>query len=35
VISPQRVSGARLGVYRNPPDLGEHNEEVLAELRAR
>lgn len=35
VISPQRVSGARLGVYRNPPALGEHTDEVLAELRAK
>jgi crotonobetainyl-CoA:carnitine CoA-transferase CaiB-like acyl-CoA transferase len=33
VISPQHLSGARLGVYRNPPTLGEHTEEVLAELR--
>lgn len=35
VISPQRVSGKRLGVYRNPPALGEHTEEVLAELKSR
>ncbi|HUP96213.1 MAG TPA: CoA transferase [Burkholderiales bacterium] len=34
MISPQRVSGERLGVYRNPPALGEHTQEVLAELRA-
>ena len=34
MISPQRVSGERLGVYRNPPALGEHTHEVLAELRA-
>jgi crotonobetainyl-CoA:carnitine CoA-transferase CaiB-like acyl-CoA transferase len=33
VISPQHLSGARLGVYRNPPALGEHTDEVLAELR--
>lgn len=33
VGSPQRVSGARLGIHRNPPALGEHTEEVLAELR--
>ncbi len=32
VISPQRVSGVRLGVYRNPPALGEHTTEVLEEL---
>ena len=35
VISPQRISGQRLGVYRNPPALGEHTEEVLAEMRNR
>jgi formyl-CoA transferase len=35
IVSPQRVSGQRLGVYRNPPALGEHTEEVLAELRDR
>jgi crotonobetainyl-CoA:carnitine CoA-transferase CaiB-like acyl-CoA transferase len=29
VISPQRVSGERLGVYRNPPALGEHTAEVI------
>ena len=33
VISPQRISGQRLGVYRNPPALGEHTAEILAELR--
>jgi crotonobetainyl-CoA:carnitine CoA-transferase CaiB-like acyl-CoA transferase len=32
VISPQRVSGERLGVYRPPPALGEHTAEVLADL---
>jgi crotonobetainyl-CoA:carnitine CoA-transferase CaiB-like acyl-CoA transferase len=32
VISPQRVSGERLGVYRNPPALGEHTHEVLSEI---
>ena len=32
VISPQHVGGERLGTYRNPPALGEHTEEVLAEL---
>ena len=31
-ISPQRISGRRLGVYRNPPALGEHTAEVLAEI---
>jgi formyl-CoA transferase len=35
VISPQRISGQRLGVYRNPPALGEHTQEVLAEIRNR
>ena len=33
IISPQRVGGRRLGVYRKPPALGEHTDEVLAELR--
>lgn len=33
VVSPQRVSGARLGVYRHPPGLGEHTAEVLSEIR--
>lgn len=32
VISPQRVSGQALGVYRNPPALGQHTAEVLKEL---
>lgn len=32
IISPQRVSGERLGVYRNPPALGEHTTEVINEL---
>ncbi len=32
VISPQRVSGLALGVYRNPPALGQHTAEVLDEL---
>ena len=32
VISPQRVSGQSLGVYRNPPALGQHTAEVLEEL---
>ena len=33
IISPQRISGTRLGVYRGPPALGEHTDEVLGELR--
>jgi formyl-CoA transferase len=33
VISPQRLGGKRLGVYRSPPALGEHTQEVLAELK--
>jgi crotonobetainyl-CoA:carnitine CoA-transferase CaiB-like acyl-CoA transferase len=32
LISPQQISGQRLGVYRNPPALGEHTDEVLAEI---
>jgi len=32
IVSPQRISGQRLGVYRNPPALGEHTAEVLAEI---
>jgi crotonobetainyl-CoA:carnitine CoA-transferase CaiB-like acyl-CoA transferase len=32
LISPQQLSGQRLGVYRNPPALGEHTDEVLAEI---
>ncbi len=32
VISPQRMSGERLGVYRNPPALGEHTIEVISEI---
>jgi crotonobetainyl-CoA:carnitine CoA-transferase CaiB-like acyl-CoA transferase len=32
VISPQRVSGERLGVYRNPPGLGEHTTEVIKNI---
>ncbi len=35
VISPQRISGARLGVYRDPPGLGAHTDEVLDELATR
>ncbi len=33
VISPQHVSGQRLGVRRGPPALGAHTEEVLSELK--
>jgi formyl-CoA transferase len=33
VVSPQRVSGRKLGVRRGPPALGAHTEEVLSELR--
>jgi formyl-CoA transferase len=32
IVSPQRVSGTRLGVYRHPPGLGEHTTEVLSEI---
>lgn len=32
VISPQRVSGEQLGVYRSPPALGQHTAEVLSEI---
>ena len=32
VISPQQVSGQRLGLRRAPPALGEHTGEVLREL---
>jgi crotonobetainyl-CoA:carnitine CoA-transferase CaiB-like acyl-CoA transferase len=35
VASPQRLGGRGLDVYRNPPALGEHTNEVLAELAAR
>lgn len=34
VVSPQKVSGRGLGVYRRPPALGEHTDEVLAELKS-
>jgi crotonobetainyl-CoA:carnitine CoA-transferase CaiB-like acyl-CoA transferase len=32
LLSPQRIAGEGLGVYRNPPALGEHTDEVLAEI---
>ncbi|MBM3373030.1 MAG: CoA transferase, partial [Betaproteobacteria bacterium] len=32
VISPQRISGRRLGLRRGPPALGADTGEVLAEL---
>jgi crotonobetainyl-CoA:carnitine CoA-transferase CaiB-like acyl-CoA transferase len=32
MISPQRVSGQRLGVYRAPPALGQHTVEVMTEI---
>ena len=35
VVSPQRVSGQRLGVRRAPPALGAHTEEILSEIKAR
>ncbi len=35
VVSPQRVSGQRLGVRRAPPALGQHTEEILSALKAR
>jgi crotonobetainyl-CoA:carnitine CoA-transferase CaiB-like acyl-CoA transferase len=35
VISPQRIGGERLGTYRNPPALGEHTDEVLAEIKGK
>ncbi len=34
VISPQRVSGQRLGVRQGPPALGAHTQQVLAELKS-
>ena len=35
VTSPQRLGGRGLDVYRNPPALGEHTQEVLAELQTK
>lgn len=32
VKSPQRISGQGLDFYRRPPALGEHTDEVLAEI---
>jgi crotonobetainyl-CoA:carnitine CoA-transferase CaiB-like acyl-CoA transferase len=32
VVSPQKLCGETLGVYRRPPALGEHTAEVLVEL---
>ena len=32
IVSPKRVSGKRLGVYRAPPALGQHTAEVLSEI---
>jgi len=33
VVSPQRVSGQRLGVRTGPPALGAHTQQVLTELK--
>ncbi len=33
VISPQRVSGQRLGVRQAPPALGAHTQQIIAELK--
>ncbi|MFN7086757.1 MAG: CaiB/BaiF CoA transferase family protein [Burkholderiales bacterium] len=32
IVSPQRVCGERLGVYRAPPALGQHTAEILSEI---
>ena len=32
VISPQHVNGERLSVYRDPPALGAHTQQVISEL---
>ncbi|VTU19909.1 Formyl-coenzyme A transferase [Variovorax sp. SRS16] len=34
VASPIRMSGAATGIHREPPRLGEHTQEVLAQARA-
>ena len=34
IASPIHMSGARTGLLREPPKLGQHTEEVLAEARA-
>jgi crotonobetainyl-CoA:carnitine CoA-transferase CaiB-like acyl-CoA transferase len=34
VISPQRISGQRLGVRQPPPALGAHTQQVISELKA-
>jgi len=33
VVSPQRVSGQRLGVRTGPPALGAHTQQILTELK--
>lgn len=34
-VSPVRFSGETPAVYRQPPMLGEHNDEILSELRSK
>ena len=34
IASPIQMSGAATGILREPPRLGQHTEEVLAEARA-
>ncbi|WP_341886650.1 CoA transferase, partial [Variovorax sp. YR752] len=34
IASPIQMSGAKAGLRREPPKLGQHTEEVLAEARA-
>ena len=31
IAFPMKISGYEFSVYRNPPELGEHNEQVFAE----